>query len=134
MQGSMARWAQGGQGVDGAVVRRESAGARWLSGVWDGPGIEGWQGVQPRCAGGMGGGRLHKGGEVGAGHTHARAPRARAPQACARTPGRTSPCPLPPAPQVNQNLIRCLTVEPPQPEEKLAMLSEIAQVCVCVCV
>uniref|UniRef100_A0A7S0RFP5 IST1 homolog n=1 Tax=Chlamydomonas leiostraca TaxID=1034604 RepID=A0A7S0RFP5_9CHLO len=29
--------------------------------------------------------------------------------------------------QVNANLIRCLLVEPPQPEEKLAMLSEIAQ-------
>lgn len=30
-------------------------------------------------------------------------------------------------PQVNQNLIRCLLVEAPQPEEKLATLSEIAQ-------
>lgn len=29
--------------------------------------------------------------------------------------------------QVNTNLIRCLLVEPPQPEEKLQMLSEIAQ-------
>mmetsp|Transcript_6291 Transcript_6291/g.13847 ORF Transcript_6291/g.13847 Transcript_6291/m.13847 type:complete len:425 (-) Transcript_6291:697-1971(-) len=29
--------------------------------------------------------------------------------------------------QVNQNLIRCLLVEPPQPEDKLAALSEIAQ-------
>ncbi|EFJ53046.1 hypothetical protein VOLCADRAFT_102664 [Volvox carteri f. nagariensis] len=29
--------------------------------------------------------------------------------------------------QVNANLIRCLLVEPPQPEEKLEMLSEIAQ-------
>lgn len=29
--------------------------------------------------------------------------------------------------QVNENLRRCLTVEPPLPEEKLSMLSEIAQ-------